>query len=107
MILSSSPKLNFFIKIPVPMATAAAGVESLIIHSLILVNPLFIVFINFGSLAAKVKLQNNVAIIKVIKIIFLNIILTFLNKEALSMRLEVIKNIDVKVLEKRGIFFVF
>ncbi len=31
-ILSSSPKLNFFIKIPVPTATAAAGVASFRSH---------------------------------------------------------------------------
>ena len=57
MIRSSSPKLNFFMRIPVPIATAAAGVASLIIHSLILVNPLLMVLINFGSLAAETMLQ--------------------------------------------------
>ena len=30
--LSSSPKLNFFIKIPVQTATAAAGVDNLTSH---------------------------------------------------------------------------
>ena len=34
-IRSSSPKLNFFIKIPVPMAVAAAGVESTFMYELI------------------------------------------------------------------------
>ena len=32
LIFSSSPKLNFFIKIPVLTATAAAGVDSFISH---------------------------------------------------------------------------
>ena len=42
LILSSSPKLNFFIKTPVPTATAAAGVDNFMIQFSILSNAEFI-----------------------------------------------------------------
>ncbi len=54
---SSSPKLNFFIKIPVPTATAAAGVDILISHVSIDSNAEVNVLINFGY-AAKDELEN-------------------------------------------------
>ena len=46
--LSSSPKLNFFIKIPEPTATAAAGVEILKSQLSIVSKALVIVFTSFG-----------------------------------------------------------
>ena len=57
-IRSSSPKLNFFIKIPVPTATAAAGVASFISQSLISSNAESSLDINLGS-AAKTLVEKN------------------------------------------------
>ena len=48
LILSSSPKLNFFINTPEATATAAAGVERLTSHDSIFWNAEFNVEINFG-----------------------------------------------------------
>jgi len=48
LILSSSPKLNFFINTPVPTATAAAGVASFKSHSSILVKASFNLVTIFG-----------------------------------------------------------
>ena len=53
--LSSSPKLNFFIKIPVPTATAAAGVAIFKNQLLILSKALVIVFTSFGYDAKLVR----------------------------------------------------
>ena len=54
----SSPKLNFFIKTPVPTATAAAGVDNVIIQSSIF-SKAFVSFVtNFGS-AAKLVTQKS------------------------------------------------
>ena len=54
--LSSSPKLNFFIKIPEPTATAAAGVEILKSQLSIVSKALVIVFTSFGY-APKLNVQ--------------------------------------------------
>ena len=70
LILSSSPKLNFFIKIPVPTATAAAGVESFKIQLSILLNALSNFETSLGvaaktlvpKLIAKTKLKINITI---------------------------------------------
>ena len=50
-IFSSSPKLNFFIKTPVPTATAAAGVDNFKIHPSIFSKAKFNLFIICGSAA--------------------------------------------------------
>ena len=54
LIFSSSPKLNFFIKIPVPTATAAAGVDIFKIQPSISSKAELIFPTSFGS-AAKEK----------------------------------------------------
>ena len=75
LILSSSPKLNFFIKTPVPTATAAAGVASLINQSSIFEKAESSLDINFGSDAndevGKIKNSKKYKISKNIKIIFI------------------------------------
>ena len=53
LILSSSPKLNFFIKTPVPTATAAAGVDNFKSQLSIFSKAELILEINFGSPKAK------------------------------------------------------
>ena len=52
LVFSSSPKLNFFIKIPVPTATAAAGVDNFKSQPSILSNAEVILLIICGSFAA-------------------------------------------------------
>lgn len=49
LIFSSSPKLNFFIKTPVPTATAAAGVASFMSHFSISEKAELSFVTNFGS----------------------------------------------------------
>ena len=72
LIFSSSPKLNFRIRAPEQIATAAAGVDILRIHSSISLNASFTLFTNFG-VDAKAWIEkinsNNITKIK-LKIIF-------------------------------------
>ena len=70
LIFSSSPKLNFRMKTPVPIATAAAGVASFISQSFILEKALFSFETSLG-VVAKLKLGNNIRTKStIIKIIF-------------------------------------
>ena len=64
LILSSSPKLNFFINTPVPTATAAAGVEIFKSQLSIFSKAEFILETNFGSPNANEKLKIKVDKIK-------------------------------------------
>ena len=72
LIFSSSPKLNFLIRAPEQIATAAAGVDILIIQFSISLNASFTLFTNFG-VDAKAWIEkinsNNITKIK-LKIIF-------------------------------------
>ena len=56
-IFSSSPKLNFFIKTPVPTATAAAGVAIFKSQPSISSNAELIVLISLGSPSANVVVE--------------------------------------------------
>ena len=68
-ILSSSPKLNFFIIIPAPIATAAAGVAIFIIQLLTVVK-LFSNFVTSFGVAAKQTEDSVISNISVIIIIY-------------------------------------
>jgi len=61
-------------KTPVPIATAAAGVESFIIQLLIVVRPVFKVFTSFASVTAKQSVLDTNMIASVKNSIFLSII---------------------------------
>ncbi|MBR2240645.1 MAG: hypothetical protein IJ890_04635 [Clostridia bacterium] len=62
-ILSSSPKLNFFINTPLATATAAAGVARLTIQDSIFSNAEFKVEINFGYAANEIFENKKIKII--------------------------------------------
>ena len=79
---SSSPKLNFFIKTPVPTATAAAGVESFKSQLSMFSKAEFILDTNLGSPKAntecpkiKNKMIENKIVNKIKNVIFFNLII--------------------------------
>ena len=89
---SSSPKLNFFIKTPVPTATAAAGVESFKSQLSMFSKAEFILDTNLGSPKAntecskiKNKMIENKIVNKIKNVIFFNLIIKtpFNNKNKL------------------------